>query len=102
LVLMKPGAKWQLFVPPELGYDKAPRPGIPAGSLLIFDVELVSAKASETPPAAASPPGMPPSRRPGPPTPPTASPGGTASPGQTSTDSPPPKPDSAPPKASEQ
>jgi FKBP-type peptidyl-prolyl cis-trans isomerase FklB len=44
LVLMKPGAKWQLFVPPELAYDASPRPGIPAGSLLIFDVELISTK----------------------------------------------------------
>ena len=44
LVLMKPGAKWQLFVPPELAYDASPRPGIPAGSLLIFDVDLLSVK----------------------------------------------------------
>ena len=57
LVLMKPGAKWQLFVPPELAYDANPRPGIPGGSLLIFDVELVSVKAN-TPPA--KPPGTPP------------------------------------------
>jgi FKBP-type peptidyl-prolyl cis-trans isomerase FklB len=48
LVLMKPGAKWQLFVPPELAYGAGPKPGIPGNSLLIFDVELVSAK----PPAA--------------------------------------------------
>ena len=47
LVLMKPGAKWQLFVPPELAYDTSPRPGIPAGSLLIFDVDLVSVKPNE-------------------------------------------------------
>jgi len=55
--LMKPGAKWQIFVPPELGYDATVRPGIPMGSLLIFDVELVSvtspAHASVTPPPAA-------------------------------------------------
>jgi FKBP-type peptidyl-prolyl cis-trans isomerase FklB len=44
LVLMKPGAKWQLFIPPELAYRTTPRPGIPGGSLLIFDVELLSAK----------------------------------------------------------
>jgi FKBP-type peptidyl-prolyl cis-trans isomerase len=55
LVLMKPGAKWELFVPPELAYDASPRPGIPAGSLLIFEVELVSVKPGEPPPAAASP-----------------------------------------------
>jgi FKBP-type peptidyl-prolyl cis-trans isomerase len=50
LVLMKPGAKWQLFVPPDLAYGTSPRPGIPGGSLLIFDVELLSIK-----PAAALP-----------------------------------------------
>ena len=44
LVLMKPGAKWELYVPPELAYGANPRPGIPANSLLIFDVELLSAK----------------------------------------------------------
>jgi FKBP-type peptidyl-prolyl cis-trans isomerase FklB len=49
LVLMKPGAKWQLFVPPELAYDASPRPGIPAGSLLIFDVDLLSVKQSAAP-----------------------------------------------------
>lgn len=42
LVLMKPGAKWQLFVPPELAYDTNSSPPIPPGSLLLFDVELVS------------------------------------------------------------
>ena len=52
LVLMKPGAKWQLFVPPDLGYGASPKPGIPAGSLLIFDVELLSVKPSA---AAAAP-----------------------------------------------
>jgi len=52
LVLMKPGAKWQLFVPPELAYGANPKPGIPGGSLLIFDVELVSVKSSGAPAAA--------------------------------------------------
>jgi FKBP-type peptidyl-prolyl cis-trans isomerase FklB len=55
LVLMKPGAKWQLFVPPELAYDTSPRPGIPAGSLLNFEVELVSVKSNEAAPSAAAP-----------------------------------------------
>ncbi len=54
LVLMRPGAKWQLFVPPELAYGASPKPGIPAGSLLIFDVELLSVKSSGAPTA---PPG---------------------------------------------
>ncbi len=42
LGLMKPGAKWQLFIPPELAYDANSRPPIPPGSLLLFDVELVA------------------------------------------------------------
>lgn len=50
--LMRPGAKWQLFIPPELAYDASPRPGIPAGSLLIFDVELLSVKPAAGVPAA--------------------------------------------------
>jgi FKBP-type peptidyl-prolyl cis-trans isomerase len=49
LVMMKPGAKWTLFVPPELAYDQSPRPGIPAGSLLTFDVELLSVNPSAAP-----------------------------------------------------
>jgi FKBP-type peptidyl-prolyl cis-trans isomerase FklB len=55
LVLMKPGAKWQLFVPPELAYGARPQPGIPGGSLLIFDVELVSVKSNSAPAAPAKP-----------------------------------------------
>jgi FKBP-type peptidyl-prolyl cis-trans isomerase len=61
LVLMKPGAKWQLFVPPDLAYGPGPRPGIPGGSLLIFDVELLSVKSA--PPA---PPSAPASAKPAP------------------------------------
>ncbi len=53
LVLMKPGAKWQLFVPPELAYGVSPKPGIPGGSLLIFEVELLSVKSSGAPAATA-------------------------------------------------
>ncbi|MGB6355841.1 MAG: FKBP-type peptidyl-prolyl cis-trans isomerase [Steroidobacteraceae bacterium] len=56
MVLMKPGAKWTLFVPPELAYGASPRPGIPGGSLLIFDVELLSAKSNGPAPAPAQPP----------------------------------------------
>ncbi len=44
LVMMKPGATWELYVPPELAYGASPRPGIPANSLLIFNVEVLSAK----------------------------------------------------------
>lgn len=53
LVLMKPGAKWQLFIPPGLAYGDNPRPKIPGGSLLIFEVNLLSA----LPPAPAPAPG---------------------------------------------
>jgi FKBP-type peptidyl-prolyl cis-trans isomerase len=62
LQLMKPGAKWELFIPPELGYGAAPRPAIPGGSLLKFDVELVSVKPPPPlpPPRAASPQAAPP------------------------------------------
>jgi len=49
LLMMKPGAKWELFIPPELGYGMNPRPGIPPGSLLIFDVNLLSVKRSAVP-----------------------------------------------------
>ncbi len=51
LVLMKPGAKWQLFVPPELAYGATPKPGIPGGSLLIFEVEVLSVKSNAVPDA---------------------------------------------------
>src|SRR5207302_10437867 len=49
LGLMKPGAKWELFVPPQLAYDMQSRPPIPPGSLLIFEVELLSVKGAGTP-----------------------------------------------------
>ena len=51
LTLMKPGAKWQLFVPPELAYGANPQRGIPGGSLLIFEVEMLSVKPSGGPTA---------------------------------------------------
>jgi FKBP-type peptidyl-prolyl cis-trans isomerase FklB len=51
LQLMKPGGKYELFVPPQLAYDLNPPPGapIPPGSMLIFDVELVGIKPPQTP-----------------------------------------------------
>jgi FKBP-type peptidyl-prolyl cis-trans isomerase FkpA len=52
LALMKPGAKYQLWIPPALAYDVESPPTIPPGSMLIFDVELLSIKPS----AAAAPP----------------------------------------------
>jgi FKBP-type peptidyl-prolyl cis-trans isomerase len=38
---MKPGAKWQLFVPPELGYGTHSPPSIPPGALLVYELELL-------------------------------------------------------------
>jgi FKBP-type peptidyl-prolyl cis-trans isomerase len=51
LVLMKPGSKWELFIPPNLAYDVNSPPAIPPGSLLKFEVELIKVKQ----PAAAVP-----------------------------------------------
>jgi FKBP-type peptidyl-prolyl cis-trans isomerase len=59
LQLMKPGSKWKLFIPPQLAYDLRSRPPIPPGSMLIFDVELISVQpgaAPAAPPASANPP----------------------------------------------
>ncbi len=54
LQLMKPGAKFEFYIPPELGYDMQPPPGapIPPGALLKFEVELLSVKpaSSSAPP----------------------------------------------------
>ncbi len=53
VALMKPGAKYTFWVPPQLAYDeRSPSPQIPPGSMLVFEVELLSSKPS-APPAAA-------------------------------------------------
>ena len=42
LKLMKPGAKWKLYIHPDLGYGDRATGSIPANSLLIFEIELLS------------------------------------------------------------
>jgi FKBP-type peptidyl-prolyl cis-trans isomerase len=64
LVLMKPGARWELYVPAELAYGSNPRPGIPANSVLIFEVEVLSAKAGASAGGATPAPGTPPPHKP--------------------------------------
>lgn len=44
LQLMKVGSKWQIFVPPELGYGARQNNQIPPNSTLIFEIELLSIK----------------------------------------------------------
>jgi FKBP-type peptidyl-prolyl cis-trans isomerase FklB len=48
LLLMKEGAKWQLFVPSKLGYgERGAGSKIPPNSALIFEVELISVHGGE-------------------------------------------------------
>jgi FKBP-type peptidyl-prolyl cis-trans isomerase FklB len=52
LLLMKPGAKWELYIPPVLGYDVDSKDPIPPSSLLLFTVELVKVERVKAEPAA--------------------------------------------------
>ena len=69
---MKPGAKWQLFVPPDLGYGANPPPGIPPGALLVYELELLQVEpmapmdpaAARRPSPAGAKTGTPPTSRP--------------------------------------
>lgn len=35
------GDKWELYIPAEMGYGKFSQPGIPGGSTLVFEIELL-------------------------------------------------------------
>ena len=41
LQLMKPGAKYELYIPPQLAYGEQGNPSIPPNSVLGFEVELL-------------------------------------------------------------
>ena len=49
------GGKMRLYVPPSLGYGDDGRPGIPPGSVLVFDIELVDITPGVAPAAPAAP-----------------------------------------------
>ena len=38
---MHVGDKWELYIPAEMGYGRFSQPGIPGGSTLVFEVELL-------------------------------------------------------------
>jgi FKBP-type peptidyl-prolyl cis-trans isomerase FklB len=49
LQLMKPGAKWQLYIPSDLAYGpNGSGPKIGPNSVLVFDVELISVEPAPT------------------------------------------------------
>jgi FKBP-type peptidyl-prolyl cis-trans isomerase FklB len=51
LQLMPVGSKWQLFIPPDLGYGERGVPNSPIGpnSALVFELELISIEPKEAP-----------------------------------------------------
>jgi FKBP-type peptidyl-prolyl cis-trans isomerase FklB len=56
LQLMKPGAKWQLFIPANLAYgDAGSPPNIGRGETLLFEVELLSFEPPPPPPTNSPP-----------------------------------------------
>ena len=46
--MMKPGATWQLFVPPDLGYGANSPPIVPPGSLLVYEIELLRVETTKS------------------------------------------------------
>ena len=42
LIEMRPGDRWEVYIPAEQAYGKFNQPGIPGGSTLIFDIQLLA------------------------------------------------------------
>lgn len=42
LQAMHVGDKWEVYLPAEMGYGRFSQPGIPGGSTLIFEIELIN------------------------------------------------------------
>ena len=38
---MHVGDKWEVYIPAEQAYGKSNQPGIPGGSTLVFEIELI-------------------------------------------------------------
>ena len=38
---MRVGDRWEIYIPAEQGYGRLSQPGIPGGSTLVFDIELL-------------------------------------------------------------
>ena len=38
---MRVGDRWEIYIPAEQGYGRFSQPGIPSGSTLVFDIELL-------------------------------------------------------------
>lgn len=56
LMMMKPGAKWELYIPPDLAYGEFGHgPQIGPNATLIFEIELVSTQPPPPPPPRPAP-----------------------------------------------
>ncbi len=69
LPMMKVGSKWEVFIPPDLGYGaQGAGQRIPPNSVLIFEMELLSVvQGAAKPPGLTAIPSTPPAAKPAPP-----------------------------------